>query len=432
MVDANDRLTVPPGEPQYTLRRVWLDHETEERYYYGLANEALWPLCHVAFQRPAFRLSDWQSYQRANQIFADAVIEEADGGAAVVFIQDYHFALLPRILKRRNPNLTVAQFWHIPWPNRETFRAFPWKEELLDGLLGNDLLGFHLGYHCVNFLDTVDCALEAMADREHNNIRYGGTLTRVRPFPISIDFDRHIQQADDPSVYRQMDWWRRELGGGYQIGIGIDRADYTKGIPERLLAVDRFLETHPEYRGRLVFLQIAVPSRTQIGSYQRLNQEIDGVAAEINDRWGDSRWRPVRICKRHLPEIDMMALHRLADFCMVTSLHDGMNLVAKEFVASRNDESGVLVLSTFTGAARELTSALQVNPFSADQMADAIWRALTMASAEQGARMQRLRKTVRENNVYRWAVEIMGAALEVADSHVFESREDPAAVVSVT
>jgi alpha,alpha-trehalose-phosphate synthase [UDP-forming] len=413
MVDRHDRVAVPPGAPAYSLRRVWLDKATEKRYYYGLANEGLWPLCHVAFHRPAFRPEDWESYREANRIFAEAVLEEADGGPALVFIQDYHFGLLPRLLKERNPHLTVAQFWHIPWPNREVFRAFPWKAELLDGLLGNDLLGFHLRYHCANFLDTIDRGLESLVDAEHGDIWRGGKLTRVRAFPISIDFEQHQQEAREPEVDRHMERWRRELAcDGCFLGVGIDRADYTKGIPERLRAIDGFLEMRPEFRGRLMFLQVAVPSRTQIREYRLLHEEIGQIAAEINAKWARGSWRPIVLCCRHLPQPELMALHRLSHFCMVTSLHDGMNLVAKEYVASRSDEDGVLILSSFTGAARELSSALLVNPFSVTEMAEALDRALQMGAEERRGRMCALRATVRENNVYAWAGSVMRTLLE--------------------
>jgi trehalose-6-phosphate synthase len=413
-VDAHNHVEVPVKDPCYTLRRVWLDAETENRYYYGLANEGLWPLCHIAFQRPVFRLRDWESYRRANEAFAEAVLEEAAGEPALVFIQDYHFGLLPRILKQRNPNLTIAQFWHIPWPNREVFRAFPWQEELLDGLLGNDLLGFHLQYDCSNFLDTVDRGLEAKVDTERCDVvRQGGT-TRVRPFPISIDFEAHAREAGSSDVARHLEHWRSELGPhAGLLGIGIDRADYTKGIPDRLTAIDRLLEMCPEYRGRLVFLQVAVPSRVRIPGYESLNREIAALAADINQRWERSGWRPIRLCQRHLPQSELMALHKLADFCVVSSLHDGMNLVAKEFVASRADDDGVLILSSFAGASRELTAAVAVNPFSADQMADAIQTALTMSATERRRRMRALRKVVKEHNIYEWGADVMGTLLQV-------------------
>jgi len=430
-VDQRDHVAVPPDEPSYTLRRVWLDRETEKRYYYGLANEGLWPLCHVAFHRPVFRQEDWESYRRANHLFADAVLEEANGEPAIVFIQDYHFGLLPRILKERNPNLTVAQFWHIPWPNSETFRVFPWKEELLDGLLGNDLLGFHLRYHCANFLETIDRSLEARVDTEHYDVWRGGRLTRVRPFPISIDFERHAREAAGPVVASHMARWRKKLGKEHRfLGIGLDRADYTKGIPDRLRAVDRLLETHPEYRGQLLFLQVAVPSRTQIDEYRRLTREIENVSREINRKWARGRWRPIRLCSRHLPQAELMALHRLSDFCMVTSLHDGMNLVAKEYAGSRDDNDGVLVLSRFTGAARELSSALLVNPFSVDDMAEALHAALIMPPAERARRMRALRKAVRENNIYRWAGHVMRALLDVENPSAVASESPALALVA--
>ncbi len=431
VVDRFDRVSVPPGNPSYRLRRVWLDPELEERYYYGLANEGLWPLCHIAFHRPVFRRCDWEAYREANRIFADAVLEEAGGEPAFVFIQDYHFALLPRMLKERNPNLTIAQFWHIPWPNRETFRAFPWKEELLDGMLGNDLLGFHLRYHCANFLETVDRGLEAMVDIEGSDVWRQQKLTRVRAFPISIDFERHEWQARSSAVDAHMRRWSEEIGvGKCFLGIGIDRADYTKGIPDRLFAIDRLLEEHPEYVGRLVFLQIAAPSRTHILGYQRLNEDLAAIAGEINDRWAAGSWKPIHLCSGHVPQPELMALHRLSDFCLVTSLHDGMNLVAKEFVASRYDEDGVLVLSQFTGAARELTSAVLVNPFSADEIAAAIHRALGMLRAERMDRMRSLRAVVRRNNVYAWAAAVLGAVAEVQRESAVDWEGDHLAIAS--
>ena len=429
-VDAMDHVAVPPENPRYTLRRVWLDQETEQRYYYGLANEGLWPLCHIAFHRPVFRLSDWEAYRKANAIFAEAVLQEAQGRPALVFIQDYHLGLLPAMLKKKNPNLTVAQFWHIPWPNREVFRAFPWKEELLAGLLGNDLLGFHLQYHCANFLDTVDRGLEAMVDSEHCEVFRRGHRTQVRPFPISIDFERHTERAASPEVERLAAPWRAELGDCSHLGIGIDRADYTKGIPDRLWAVDRLLATRPQYRRKLVFLQVAVPSRTRIDGYQALSKEIESIAEQINTRWSVGSWRPIHLCRRHLPQEELMALHRLARFCVVSSLHDGMNLVAKEFAASRTDEDGVLVLSNFTGAARELTSAVLVNPFSADQIADAVHRALTMTPQERKVRMQGLRKAVSDHNIYDWGASIIRSLSDSGRLSGWQFEEERIGMVS--
>ena len=413
-VDGNDRVRVPPENPRYTLRRVWLTKEQEEGYYHGLANSGLWPLCHAVFTRPIFEPAHWQAYRLVNELFADAVIEEAGDGPAFVFIQDYHFGLLPRILKQRNSNLTVAHFWHIPWPNPEMFRAFPWKDELLDGLLGNDLLGFQLKYHCHNFLETVERNLESRTDRETSEVQRGGHTTRVQAFPISIDFERQSAAAMSAEVEHEAAQWRHRLKlEGMVMGLGIERVDYTKGIPERLRAIDRLLETRPEYRGRLIFAQVGVPSRGHIRAYQQLDDEIDALVEQINWKWGLGSWRPVVYEKRHFNQFEMMALHRLADFCVVSSLHDGMNLVAKEFVSSRVDEDGVLILSRFTGAARELTDAVQVNPFAIEELSAAIADALSMPREDRMRRMRRMRQVVAENNVYRWAGKVISTLLRI-------------------
>jgi len=403
-VDRCDHVAVPPDNPEYTLRRVWLSKQEEEGYYAGLANQGLWPLCHVAFTKPIFDPGYWSSYRSVNQRFADAVLEEAGDEPAFVFIQDYHFALLPRMLREASSKLVIAQFWHIPWPNRDVFSAFPWQEEILNGLLGNDLLGFHLQHHCRNFLDTVDCSLEARVDIAGSEVCRQGHSTVVRPFPIGIDFDEHAELAESDDVAQQMDRWQAELSLNNQfLGIGIDRLDYTKGIPERLRYLDRFFELNPRYRGKLRFVQIAVPSRSTLPEYRQTEAEIDALTARINLRWGSPSWKPVTLLKRHFNQTQMIALHRLADFCVVASLHDGMNLVAKEFVGSRVDEDGVLILSKFTGAARELKDALIINPFSIEEGADAYLAALEMNVEERHRRMMKMRETVEQNNVFRWA-----------------------------
>lgn len=411
-VDMHDHVQVPPEDPRYTLRRVWLTKEQEQGYYYGLSNEGLWPLCHITFTRPSFKPQDWEIYREVNRVFAEAVLQEVDGKPTFVFVQDYHFTLLPRLLKQANPSLIVAQFWHIPWPNRETFRAFPWKEELLDGLLGNDLLGFHLRYHCQNFLDTIDRALEARVDQERFEVTRGGKVTTVRPFPISIDYAEHEAMARSQRVESYMDGWRVQLGLHDELlGIGIDRIDYTKGIPDRLRAIDRLLEKHPSCQKRFVFVQIGVPSRSHLPQYKAIDDEIDRLVEEINWRWKSDAWRPIILLKQQYGQPELAALHRLARFCVVSSLHDGLNLVAKEFVSSRFDDDGVLVLSEFTGAARELGDALLVNPFSTEQIAEAIRRALEMPLPERQKRMKKMRKAVADNNVYRWAGKILSALL---------------------
>ncbi len=421
--DERGHVRVPPEDPAYTLRRVWLTKEQENGYYSGLSNAGLWPLCHVSYTRPVFDPEHWRRYCEVNELFAEAVLEEAGDRPTFVFIQDFHFALLPRMLRNANANLIVAQFWHIPWPNREAFASFPWAEELLDGLLGNDLLGFHLRSHCQNFLETVDANLEVRCDREKYEIQRGRKATLVRPFPISIDFDEHQEVADSTLVAEQIEQWRRRLGWeGQRIGIGIDRIDYTKGIPERLRAIDLFLQRYPEYREQLIFVQIGVPSRTHVPAYRALDDEIDHLVDEINWKYSTDTWRPLHYFKRNHSAVEMMGLHQMANFCLVSSLHDGMNLVAKEFVASRLDGDGVLILSRFTGAARELGDALLVNPFSVEQCADAVHHALTMPESERRRRMQRMRDAVEHNNIYRWAGKILSALLkfEFAESTTWE------------
>lgn len=423
VVDPLGHVRVPPWDPRYTLRRVWLTKEQEDGYYFGLANEGLWPLCHIVFTPPKFDPRAWTHYRQVNELFAQAVLEESADRPTFVFIQDYHFGLLPRLLKNSGANMIVAQFWHIPWPNRETFRAFPWGEELLDGLLGNDLLGFHLRYHCQNFLDTVDRGIEAKVDTERFEVTRGGRSTLVRPFPISIDFEAHSQAAQGVAVEEEMERCRRQLGLRDEfIGVGLDRLDYTKGIPNRLRAIDLFLERNPEYRGKLVFIQVGVSSRVRIPRYQQLAEEIEELTEEINWKWSDDSWRPVIFLKEHAGPVRMMALHRLAHFCLVTSLHDGMNLVAKEFVASRADEDGVLILSQFTGAARELTEAVLVNPFSVEQIADGVRQALEMPADERRWRMQRMRETVATNNIYRWAGKLISQLLRIGSAEESQSR----------
>lgn len=408
VVDINDRIAVPPDNPQYTLRRVWLTHEEEERFYYGFSNESLWPLCHIVYVKPKFNEADWLVYKSVNQKFAHVVLEEIGDDKAFVFIQDYHFALLPKMLKESRPDLLVAQFWHIPWPNREAFRICPWGKEILEGLLGNDLLGFHIQYHCNNFLDTVDRNLESRIDYGTFAATRGGKTTYIRPFPISIDFDELHAKAQEKAVENEMIRIKRELGlKGQIIGVGLDRVDYTKGIPERFMAIDRFLERYPEYRSKFTFIQAGTLSRIHIEDYRQYNDKIYDLMNEINHKYHSGRWTPIRLLKSHFHRVSIQALYRLADICVVSSLHDGMNLVAKEFIASRSDELGVLLLSRFTGAATELTGCIHINPYATDSFAEAIKTALEMPDEEKRKRMQRLREYVREHNIYSWSQNII-------------------------
>jgi trehalose 6-phosphate synthase len=412
--DEKGRLRVPPNRPSYSLRRIWLSKQEEQGYYYGFANRALWPLCHIAYTRPVFDATDWHQYGVVNAKFAEAVLEEIEGSPAVVLVQDYHFALLPRLVKARRPDAVISHFWHIPWPHREAFRICPWQEEILDGLLGSDLLGFHVQLHCNNFLETVDRLVESRVDYERFSVTRAAHETKVRPFPISIDMDSISNDGGRSDVQA----FRRSLGlrDDWAVALGVDRMDYTKGIPERFRAVDRFLDRYPAWRNRFVFVQMGAPSRTEIREYRDLNSEIDALADQINARHGVNGWKPICLVRAHHGIEDIFAGYRAAHVCVVSSLHDGMNLVAKEFVAARDDRRGVLILSPFTGAAREMPEALLVNPYATDAFADALNTALTMPPEEQQRRMQRLRAQVAEHNIYRWAGLLLTETFQLAES----------------
>ncbi|MGB6569560.1 MAG: trehalose-6-phosphate synthase, partial [Xanthobacteraceae bacterium] len=412
-VDRFDRIDVPPQNPSYVLRRVWLSDEEQNGYYYGMANEGLWPLCHMAFVRPNFRESDWEQYKLVNARFAQAIAAEAKHSDPIVLVQDYHFALLPSMLRKKLPNATIITFWHIPWPNPEIFGICPWKEEIIAGLLGSSVIGFHTQFHCNNFLDTVDRFMETRIDREQSLVTFGNLETYVRPYPISIEWPPAgmVDQRPVPDCRAEV---RRRLGlpDDVRLAVGIERFDYTKGIIDRLRAVDGFLTAHPEWKNKFVFVQVAAPTRSKLQTYSALQGEATMLADEINTRHGDGSCRPVLLIIRHYEQHEIFELFRAADLCIVSSLHDGMNLVAKEFVAARDDQQGVLVLSTFAGASRELTEALIVNPFDARSMIDAIQQGLHMPAAEQRERMRLMREIVRLRNVYRWAGQML---LDAAD-----------------
>lgn len=417
VVDSRDRVAVPPEKPEYTLRRIWLTEDEVEGYYNGFSNEALWPLCHVTFTPPTFRESDWDTYEKVNQSFAKVVLQEVADHKAIVLVQDYHLALLPRLLKEQNRKITVGQFWHIPWPTREVFQTCPWQQQILEGLLGNDLLGFHTQSHCNNLLETVEHSLEAKVDRERFAIIHQGRTTLVQPFPISVDFDRISQEAKTRAVEREMDRLRQELNlEGKYVGIGMDRLDYIKGIPERLQALDKFLEDFPQYIGKVVFIQSSVPSRGRIDSYQEITQMIACLITDINEKYGDDSWKPIIPLLEPPPPTKLAALRQLADFCVVSSLHDGMNLVAKEFIASRIDEDGVLILSQFTGAAAELRDALLINPYATHEFARKIKEAIEMPQAERRRRMKAMRETVASNNIYRWGASIVSRLISISEA----------------
>ena len=403
-VDRHDHVKVPPENPEYTLRRVWLSREQEEGYYYGFSNEGLWPLCHLAYVRPAFRDSDWQAYGEVNNRFAQVVAQEATVPDPVVLIQDFHFGLLPRLVRARIPKATIVLFWHIPWPNAETFGVCPWKREMLLHMLDADILGFHTLYHCQNFLATVDRFVECQIDHEHMTVTLRGHVCRVAAYPISIEWPpRWLAQLPDIGITRANVRRQFNIEDRVFLGLGVERWDFTKGIVERFQALEALFDRSPKLRGQVTLLQVAAPSRSKLPAYQSLQDQTVAEVERINAKFGSAVWKPIVLISEHQDPKRVFELYRAVDFCLVNSLHDGMNLVAKEFVASRDDEDGVLILSTFAGASRELIEALLVNPFDVSETAAAIELAMAMSREERRERMRLMRRTVKENNVYRWA-----------------------------
>jgi trehalose 6-phosphate synthase/phosphatase len=424
-VDRYDQIQVPPGDPAYTLRRVWLTDEQEQGYYYGFSNEGIWPLCHLAYVRPAFRAGDWRAYEEVNAKFAEVVAAESNTDSPVILIQDFHFALLPQLIRKKIPKATIALFWHIPWPNAETFGVCPWKREMLLHMLSADILGFHTRYHCQNFLDAVDRFVECQIDHEHFTVTLQGHVCLVAPYPISIEWPpRWLQRLPDVAGCRAAIRQRHGVGPEVCIGLGVERWDFTKGIIERFHALEVLLDKNPRHRGRICLLQVAAPSRGQLPAYQALQQHTYSEVERINNKFAEGDWRPIVLIDEHQEPVRVFELYRAADFCLVNSLHDGMNLVAKEFVAARDDEDGVLILSTFAGAARELVEAILVNPFDVAETAAAIRRALEMPREQRLLRMQLMRRTIKENNVYRWAGRMLTDAARIRQRQGLSMGQD--------
>lgn len=409
VVDKKDKIQVPPDGPKYTLRRVWLTEEEETGYYCGFSNEGLWPLCHIAHNRPIFRKEDWEEYKKVNQKFADAVLEEIKNqDRPLVLVQDYQLALVPRMIKAVRPGAVIGIFWHIPWPNSESFSICPTKKEILDGMLGADLIGFHTQLYCNNFIDTVSRELESLIDFERFSITRNNHTSYIKPFPISIAFPNELEESEIEKYKAEHDKLIADLGiKAKYIGLGVDRLDYIKGILERLKAIEIFLTKNPSYQGDLTFIQIAPPSRTKIQKMIDFAQAVEKEVDRINALFKKGTWKPIIFLKKLHSHEEVKKFYRIADFCLVTSLHDGMNLVAKEYAASRHDEKGVLILSQYTGAARELKDALIVNPYNGEQTADAILEALEMKEKEQIKRMRAMREVIKNNNVYRWSAELL-------------------------
>lgn len=408
-VDKNDKVQVPPYENKYTLRRVWLTKEQEDHYYYGFSNEGLWPLCHIAHTRPVFRKEDWDYYQEVNELYANAVVEEIKNQEdPFILVQDYHFALLPKLIKDRRPDAKVAIFWHIPWPNPESFGICPWQKELLSGMLGADLIGFHTQYHCNNFLETVNNSLESRVIWENFSVKIGNQFTLVKPFPISIAFTlKDYDNGNDPSKMEAAELLKHYGLSAKYLGIGVDRIDYTKGLIEKFLAIERFLEKYPAYMGQFTFVQIGAPSRSLLKTYADTISAVEQEANRINWKFKARNWQPILFLKKHHSHEEIMPFYRSANLCMVSSLHDGMNLVAKEFIASRNQNDGVLILSQFAGASQELHGAMIINPYDVEQTADAIKSALEMPKEVQHHKMKQMRRVIMAHNVYSWAADIL-------------------------
>lgn len=406
-VDKNNKLQVPPEDPKYTLKRLWLSKEEEIHFYYGFSNEGLWPLCHIAHTRPTFRKDDWLYYKKVNEKFAKAVIEEtADEDHPFILIQDYHFALLPALIKKAKPGAKVGIFWHIPWPNPESFGICPWQKEILKGMLGADLIGFHTQYHCNHFLETVNNALESRVVWENFSVSMDGHTTFIKPFPISIAFTLKDYDNHEPRLTPSILLDEYKITARY-MGIGVDRIDYTKGIIEKFLAIERFLEKNPSYVGKFTFVQIGAPSRSLLKSYSDMENAVEEEANRINLRFNYKYWKAILLLKRHHSQKEIAPFYSSAEFCMVTSLHDGMNLVAKEFVAARNENDGALILSRFAGASQELQGAIIVNPYDIEKSADAIKMALEMPKEEQYTRMKQMRQVIVGHNIYSWAATLL-------------------------
>ena len=406
-VNKHGKVDVPPEEPRYTLRRLWLTKEEEQHFYYGFSNEGLWPLCHIAHTRPIFRNDDWKYYKKVNEDFAKAVLEETKNEEdPFILIQDFHFALLPELIKKEKPKAKVAIFWHIPWPNPESFGICPWQREILNGMLGADLIGFHTQYHCNHFLETVNNALESRVLWDDFSVKMAGHTTFVKPFPISIDFTLKDYDIAAPKIKPSQLLTEYGLVSKF-VGIGVDRIDYTKGIVEKFLAIERFLEKNPSYVGKFTFVQIGAPSRTLIKSYSDTVSAVENEAIRINLRFKAKNWKAILFLKRHHSHEEISPFYSSADFCMVTSLHDGMNLVSKEFVASRNLNDGSLILSRFAGASQELQGAIIINPYDIEKSADAIKLALEMSREEQYQRMIQMRLVIVRHNIFSWAATLL-------------------------
>ena len=404
VVDENDRVAVPPEDPSYDLRRVWLDDEQVEGYYRGYSNQVLWPVCHYDTAKMTPEPEFWRQYRETNVDFAEAVVEEVpvDG---VVWFQDYHLGLAPRLVREERPEAFLAHFWHIPWPSWDTFHACPQYEELLDGLLANDVVGFHTESYARNFLDCVEQATDATVDRGSRSVSYRGRRTYVRSFPLGIDAARYAELSTDPAADDYWEEFREEYGvtDDTRLAIGVERLDYTKGIERRLAALERLWAEYPEWRGRFTYVQKGTESRSNIDEYSRLQNRVAAAIERVNDRFATDDWTPVVSLTDYVPEAGLAALYREADLALVTPVRDGMNLVAKEYVAAQTGDPGVLVLSELAGASEQLgDESVLVHPFDEAAFADAVADSLEMPEGERHRRMADLQRAVHAEDVYAW------------------------------
>lgn len=392
----------------FEIKEVPIPGKVYDRFYNGFSNSSLWPLCHQSFVRPRFSFPDWSGYEKANVLMANAVAKSLTGRNDTVFIQDFHFCLLPKLLRDSHPDLDIAFFWHIPWPSAEVFSVCPWSEHILTGLSACDYLGFQIQQYCNNFIETMDRSMECFIDREQNAIVRKSTRTLVRAHPISIDTRLAGQYLCPGWEVRAGKFMDEEGIPKVPLIVGIDRADYTKGIPEKLLAFESVLESVPSLKGRIHMVQVATPTRAGNPDFDTTLARIKQLTDRINATHGTPDWRPLTLIDRKLGHREVHYLYRLALACVVSSLHDGMNLVAKEFVASRSDGNGVLVLSKFTGSARELGhGALLFNPFDQASQSAALLTSIGMSLSEQQGRMAEMRAQVLEHNVFSWAANLL-------------------------
>ncbi len=433
-VDERSRVRLPEEDPTFTLKRVWISREDYQLYYGGFSNGALWPLCHVVYVRPRFHLQQWERYCEINQRFANAVLEEVGDEPALVFIQDYHLAMAAKYIKAKRPDLDVALFWHIPWPNAEVFRILPWRRELLEGMLANDVIAFHIRAHAMNFLDIVGDTLESRVDDEQMVVHRHGERTWVRNFPISVDVDQIGRMAESPETRAAIAGIRERFGieDDTVVTVGVDRMDYTKGIPERFEGMERMFEKYPQWVGKLVHIQIGVPTRIELREYREVITRTRNAVRRINERFPRRRGRvreaysrTVHLIEKNHDFRDVVPYLQLADLCSVTSLHDGMNLVAKEYVAAHPELNGTLVLSPFAGAALELGRAWLASPYDRETLADTFHLALSEKPRRRRARMAALRESLARHNIFDWSIEVFDTVQRLSLRTPSEGFEQP-------